>query len=89
MDELIERAAGDRAVLKKIIAIPADQWNEPLRRIDIANPLLHNARLPGGLEAGANMYFRWGGYTAGGAAEIVIDPAGAAAVRVSGKLFRH
>ena len=48
-------------------------------RIDTHNPLLRNARLLSGLEPGANDLFRRGGYTSGGAPEVVIDriPAGA------------
>jgi len=49
-------------------------WNGPLVRIDIPNPLLYTRRLPSGLEAGANSYFVRGGYISGGAPEIVIDP---------------
>jgi hypothetical protein len=33
-----------------------------------------NPRLPSGLEAGANSNFIRGGFTSGGAPEIVIDP---------------
>ncbi|EQA43836.1 intein C-terminal splicing domain protein, partial [Leptospira broomii serovar Hurstbridge str. 5399] len=46
---------------------------DKLVRVDINNPLLHNARLPAGVGPGANSQFRWGGYTSGGAPEIVID----------------
>ena len=43
-------------------------------RIDIDNPLLHNARLPSGLERKADLeLFRWGGYTSGGMPEVIID----------------
>ena len=38
------------------------------------NPLLHDARLPSGLNSGANSQFQWGGYTSGGMPEIITNP---------------
>jgi hypothetical protein len=74
MDQLLLEASGDLNLVKKRLAIPHQFWNEPLIRIDIHNPLLHNVRLPVGFERGSNSMFRWGGYTSGGLPEIVIDP---------------
>lgn len=74
MDTLLEHANGNLDVVKQRLGIPAAEWNEPVFRIDVHNPLLHNARLPSGLESGANDLFRWGGYTSGGLPEIVTDP---------------
>ena len=71
MDQLLAAAGGDLASVKRKIAIPDKYWNEPLYRVDIANPLLHDARLPSGFERGANEFFRGGGYTSGGLPEIV------------------
>ncbi len=76
-------ATGNRETIKKALGIPESSWNEPLRRIDIQNPLLYNARFPTGLERGANSQFHWGGYTSGGVPELVIDPVPASAATVS------
>lgn len=81
MDRLLAEAGGDLARVKKRLAIPDEFWNEPLVRVDIENPLLYGARLPSGLERGANDAFRWGGYTQGGLPEVVIDPVPADAAR--------
>jgi hypothetical protein len=74
IDELLASAAGDLATVKKRLGIEPDEWNERLWRVDVANPLLHNARLPSGMEKGANDLFIWGGYTRGGMPEAVLDP---------------
>jgi RHS repeat-associated protein len=73
MDKLLARTGGKLDAIKQAIGIPADAWNEPLIRVDVGNPLQYNARFPSGLEQGANEYFRWGGYTAGGLPEIVTE----------------
>jgi hypothetical protein len=88
MDAILSDAAGDITVVKQRLSIPERAWNEPLRRIDIDNPLLHNARMPSGLERGANEFFRWGGYTKGGMPEVVIDPVPTRGVTVSPPMFR-
>ncbi|MCP4545813.1 MAG: hypothetical protein GY835_05025, partial [bacterium] len=50
------------------------RWSEPLYRIDVRNPLLHNARLPSGLERGADpVLFRWSGYSDGCMPQVIID----------------
>ena len=87
MDRLLAEAGGDIDVVKETLGIPAHTWNEPMRRVDINNPLLHNARLPSGLERGANEFFRWGGYTNRGLPEAVISQAPVADTTVSGLLF--
>jgi hypothetical protein len=74
MDKLVRDSGGDLRVIKKTIGIPEGEWNEPLVRVDVFNPLLHNARFPAGIESGANELFRWGGYTKGGMPEVIIDP---------------
>ncbi|WP_024461597.1 hypothetical protein [Marinimicrobium sp. LS-A18] len=73
MDKILSDANGDLTLVKQKLGIPEKYWNEEIIRIDIHNPLLHNARLPSGLERGANEQFKWGGYTSGGLPEIVID----------------
>ena len=73
MDKLLKHAKGSREYVKTKLGIPKEYWNEPLVRIDIKNPLLYNARFPSGFEAGANILFKWGGYTSGGLPEIIID----------------
>ncbi len=80
-------AAGDRALLKQRLGIPADAWNQPLVRIDVPDALDRTPRLPSGLEQGANDLFRAGGYTSGGAPELVIDPVPISAATVSGPFF--
>jgi hypothetical protein len=74
IDQLIAESGGDLAKVKKRLGIEPQYWNEPLWRVDIHNPLLHNARMPSGMEAGANPLFQWGGYTRGGMPEVVLDP---------------
>ncbi len=74
MDELLAVSRGDHAAVKARLGIEPDAWNERLWRVDVANPLLHNARLPSGMESGANKLFIWGGYTRGGMPEAVLDP---------------
>jgi hypothetical protein len=74
MDDLLATARGDLAFVKARLGIEPDVWNERLWRVDVANPLMHNARLPSGMEEGANDVFIWGGYTRGGMPEAVIDP---------------
>jgi RHS repeat-associated protein len=72
MDKLIAETGGDLAAISKRLGTT---WSEPLYRVDVHNPLLHNARLPSGLEAGADpLLFRWGGYTSGGMPELAVDP---------------
>lgn len=81
MDKLISETGGD---VSKISNRLGTRWNEPLYRVDIENPLLHNARFPSGLESGADPeLFRWGGYTSGGMSEIIIDPIPSRAFSVS------
>ncbi|HMV59283.1 MAG TPA: hypothetical protein PKD38_18975 [Nitrospira sp.] len=74
MGRLLSDSAGDVAVIMQRRGIPPDQWNEPLVRIDVMNPLLHYARLPSGLNSGANSRFQWGGFTSGGMPELVTNP---------------
>jgi RHS repeat-associated protein len=71
MDKLLTETGGDLAAINQRLGT---FWNEPLWRVDVYNPLLHNARLPSGLEQGANSLFRWGGYTSGGMPEVVLNP---------------
>ncbi|WP_237577310.1 hypothetical protein [Mycetohabitans sp. B5] len=71
---LLRKTGGDNALIKQRLGIEPEYWNGPLFRVDIPNPLENNPRLPTGLEAGANSHFTRGGYTAGGAPEITIDP---------------
>ena len=71
MDKMLVETGGDLGAINKKLG---NFWNEPLWRVDIDNPLLHNARLPNGFEAGANSLFKWGGYTKGGMPEAVLDP---------------
>jgi hypothetical protein len=71
MNKLLAQSGGDLGVINQKLGT---FWSEPLYRVDINNPLLHNARMPSGLEQGANVNFRWGGYTSGGMSEAVLDP---------------
>jgi hypothetical protein len=75
MDKLFSEANGDISVLEKRLGFDSGHFakNGGLVRVDIKNPLLHNARMPSGLEMGANNHFKWGGYTSGGAPEAVIN----------------
>jgi RHS repeat-associated protein len=74
MDAMLKEANGDRRVIKQRLAIKEDQWNEPLVRVDVDQPLRYHPRLPTGGEAGANSFYTPGGKTAGGVSELVIDP---------------
>jgi hypothetical protein len=71
MDRLLAETGGDLAKINQRLGT---NWTEPLYRIDVENPLLHNARFPSGLERGADpVLFRWGGYTSGGMPEVIVD----------------
>jgi hypothetical protein len=74
MDKMLSRANGDIRVVEKGLGIPEGVWSEPMVRVDVHNPLLHDVRMPSGVERGANEYFRWGGYTKGFVPEAVINP---------------
>jgi hypothetical protein len=72
MDRMLAETRGDPQAIGQRLGT---DWSTPLYRVDVHNPLLHNARLPSGFEAGANpSKFRWGGYTTGGMPEVVTDP---------------
>ena len=72
MDQLLYETGGDVTAINKRLGT---NWNGPLVRVDVNDPLLYDARLPSGLEAGADPeFFRWGGYTSGGSPEIIVDP---------------
>ncbi len=74
MDDLLETTGGDYLLIKERLGTvhwPANP--EPLYRIDVYNPLLHNGRLPTGLEDAANSAWLPGGYLPGGQPELVID----------------
>ena len=73
MDKLLLEADGNLALVKQRLSVPQEYWNEEILRVDVHNPLLHNARFPTGFERGANPQFRWGGYTLGGQPEAVVD----------------
>ena len=83
MDKLLLETKGNRELIKQRLGIEPAFWNEELVRVDVYNPLLHDARFPSGLEKGANSKFRWGGYTSGGMPEIAIDPVGGGSFRIS------
>jgi hypothetical protein len=76
MDELIRDAAGDVGKLEARLGFDRGHFGggSGMVRVDIPNPLAHNARLPSGSESGANPHFRFGGYTDGGLPEAVLDP---------------
>jgi hypothetical protein len=74
IDNLLKQTGGDNTLIKNSLGIEPQYWNGPLVRVDIPSPLNNNPRLPSGLEGGANSQFIRGGYTSGGAAEIVINP---------------
>ena len=71
---LLQKTGGENSLIKQQLGIEPQYWNGPLLRIDIPTPLSSSPRLPSGLEAGANSNFIRGGYTSGGAPEIVINP---------------
>jgi len=75
IDKVISEANGDISVLEKRLGFPSGHFAKGggMVRVDINNPLLHNARMPSGMEMGANQYFKWGGYTSGGVPELVVD----------------
>jgi RHS repeat-associated protein len=73
-DKIETAAAGDRGELKRLLGIPASDWNEPIHRVDIDAADQKGLRMPSGFETGANEHFRWGGYTSGGTPEAVIAP---------------
>ncbi|MEM1243284.1 MAG: hypothetical protein AAGG80_00520 [Pseudomonadota bacterium] len=74
MDKLLTKAGRDLKFVRSKLGIPKGRWKGRIRRVDIHNPLLHNLRLPSGLERGSNSMFRWGGYTKNGLPEATISP---------------
>jgi hypothetical protein len=71
VDKLLAETGGNLSAINKKLGT---HWKGRVYRIDVHDPLLHNARLPSGLGPGADAeLFRWGGYTSGGAPEVVID----------------
>jgi hypothetical protein len=80
MDNLLLQTGGD---LSKINSKLGVNWTEQLYRIDVQSPLLYNARLPSGLESGANSTFKWGGYTKGGAPEIITTPVPSTEIKIT------
>jgi hypothetical protein len=75
IDKVIREANGDVSILEKRLGFKPGHFADGggIVRVDINNPLLHNARMPSGMEKGANEFFKWGGYTSGGVPEAVID----------------
>lgn len=75
MDRIIANSAGDLDTIGTALGFDSGHFAKGggLVRIDVQNPLLHNIRMPSGLERGANSHFRWGGYTDHGSPEAVID----------------
>lgn len=85
MDKVFASAGGDVAKIERALGFDPGHFSAGggLVRVDVHNPLLHNIRLPSGLERGANRRFRWGGYTSGGTPEAVINAVPAAEVTIT------
>jgi hypothetical protein len=75
VDKIFHEAKGNIEIIEKRLGFSKGWFSQGggLVRVDIKNPLLHNIRMPSGLEKGANEFFRPGGYTSGGVPEAVID----------------
>ena len=86
MDKLFQKTNGQMDLIKKGLGIPPTSWNEPVLRIDVFNPLLHDAHMASGFERGANELFIWGGYTKGGMPEIAINSVAAGEYTVVGEI---
>jgi RHS repeat-associated protein len=76
MEKIFKAAKGDISFIEKALGFEKGYFFKGggLVRIDVKNPLLHNAKFASGLERGANKFFRWGGYTSGGLPECIIEP---------------
>jgi RHS repeat-associated protein len=75
VDKVIREANGDVSILEQRLGFKPGHFADGggIVRVDINNPLFHNARMPSGMEKGANEFFKWGGYTSGGVPEAVVD----------------
>lgn len=75
IDKIFAQGGGDLRKIESLLGFSPGHFASGggLVRVNVNNPLLHNARLPTGFERGANQWFRWGGQTSGGAPEVVID----------------
>ena len=73
MNHLIHLTGGDPVLLGKALGV---EWQPgtQLIRMDVADPLLFNARMPEASMSGANSMCRKGGLTSGGRPEIATDP---------------
>jgi RHS repeat-associated protein len=85
MDKIMRESGGDIGEIERRLGFDAGHFSSGggLARGDIANPGAHNARMPSGLESGANPHFKYGGYTDGGAPEAVVDPVPTSSVAFS------
>lgn len=75
MDSIDKKANGDIAVYEKELGFDQGHFENGggMVRVDVNEPLEHNARMPSGNEMGANDHFVPGGYTDGGAPECVTN----------------
>jgi hypothetical protein len=78
-DAILREANGDMNYIKEKLGIvfsSPDREREfiegGLTRVDIPFRLEDRPRLPSGMEAGANMHFKWGGFIKGGGKSEVI-----------------
>ena len=74
MSQVIYDVGTDPVALGERLGVSGWTANTRLIRMDVADPLSFNPRLPNGSMSGANTLFRPGGATVGGLSEIATDP---------------
>lgn len=75
ISQVLETANGDIASIEQQLGIPAGAWQGKggIYRIDVADAVKLQLRLPNGGEMGANEFWIPGGYTSGGVAEGFVN----------------
>ncbi|MCG8580370.1 MAG: hypothetical protein MI866_10650 [Bacteroidales bacterium] len=74
IDAILYKANGDIAIIEKELGIPDGDWTMQggVVRIDVNNIDDLDPHIPYGNESGANEFWHPGGYTSGGAKELVV-----------------
>ncbi|MFN3522600.1 MAG: hypothetical protein ACK4YQ_10145 [Phenylobacterium sp.] len=82
MDRLLDEVGPNPAALGEKLGIDSWSGDTRLMRVDVADPLEHNVRLPTAEMSGSNANYRPGGVTSGGVPEVVTDPVPQSQIRV-------
>jgi hypothetical protein len=74
MNQLIYDTNGDPVTLGQKLGVDSWAADTKLIRMDVADPMSFNPRMPDATMSGANSRFVPGGATSGGVSEVVTDP---------------